>query len=122
MRILLIDDDALVLKTIRTVLEMEGHEVIAVQGGQLGVDTFKTLSNSQPVDIVLTDLGMPNVDGRQVASTVKGLSPSTPVLLLTGSGENPDHTRKSDFDLVIGKPIRLHEIRDALKRFSGGKT
>jgi DNA-binding response OmpR family regulator len=116
MRILLIDDDAAVMNAIRMVLEVDSHEVVAVQSGQQGIDLFDAaLASAKPFDVVMTDLGMPRVDGRQVARAIKQASATTPVILLTGSGENPDGIDRTSFDCIVGKPLRLHEIRAALR-------
>ena len=65
---------------------------------------------------MITDLGMPYVDGRKVAEAVKAASPSTPVLLLTGWGQRlvdegdiPPHV-----DRVLSKPPNLRALREAL--------
>jgi DNA-binding NarL/FixJ family response regulator len=71
---------------------------------------------NEPFDIVVTDLGMPNMDGRQVAAAVRAASPATPVVMLTGWG----HRLISDNDIpphvsrVLSKPARLSELRAAL--------
>jgi CheY-like chemotaxis protein len=66
---------------------------------------------------VLTDLGMPYLDGRQVASFVKGASPSTPVILLTGWGQRliADNDAPQYVDRVLSKPPRLRDLREALR-------
>ncbi len=117
LRILLVDDDPLLIGSLREVLQNDGHEVTAANGGQAGVDTFVTASQSaKPFDIVVTDLGMPYVDGRRVAAAVKAASPTTPVILLTGWGQRlvsegdvPPHV-----DRVLNKPPRLLDLRAAL--------
>jgi DNA-binding response OmpR family regulator len=122
MRILLIDDDSAVMNALQLVLEFDSHEVVAVESGQRGIDIFKAaMTDSNPFDIVMTDLGMPGVDGRQVARAIKKASVDTPVVLLTGSGENPDGIDRSDFDCIVGKPLRLHEIRVVLRSCSREK-
>jgi CheY-like chemotaxis protein len=118
-RILLIDDDALVLGAITNVLEFDGHEVVAARGGQAGIDTFESsLDGANPFDVVITDLGMPRVDGYLVASTIKKDSPKTPIILLTGAGEGPLGSNHAGVDLVVGKPIRARELRDVLARYA----
>ena len=71
------------------------------------------------IRIVITDLGMPYMDGRKVASAVKAASPTTPVILLTGWGQRlvaeaevPPHV-----DRVLSKPPKLRELREALAEF-----
>jgi DNA-binding response OmpR family regulator len=116
MRILLIDDDAAVMGAIKMVLEVDSHEVVAAQSGQRGIELFDAaLASRKPFDVVMTDLGMPGVDGREVARAIKRASATTPVILLTGSGENPEGIDRSGFACIVGKPLRLHEIRAALQ-------
>ncbi len=57
-------------------------------GGQAGIDAFAAAHRrGEAFDVVITDLGMPHVDGRKVAASIKGLSPGTPLILLTGWGQ-----------------------------------
>ena len=86
--ILIVDDDPLVLESLRVTLQNDGHTVTAADGGQAGIDCFaEAQQRGTSFDVVITDLGMPHVDGRRVASAVKAASPSTPVILLTGWGQ-----------------------------------
>ena len=85
--ILCIDDEPLLRELLKEVLEREGHRVEVTDGGQSGLDAFRAAhQRGQPFDIVITDLGMPYLDGRQVAKTLKRESPETPIVLLTGWG------------------------------------
>jgi CheY-like chemotaxis protein len=87
-RILLIDDDPLLLTSLREMLALEGHEVETASGGKLGVDTFVAGQKSgRPFGAVITDLGMPHFDGRAVAAAIAAVAPGTPVVLLTGWGQ-----------------------------------
>jgi CheY-like chemotaxis protein len=112
LRVLVVDDDPLLLKSLRDALEVDGHAIVTANGGQQGIDLFRAALNGQPgFDAVLTDLGMPYVDGRQVAEFVKAASPSTPVILLTGwgyrgmtEGDIPAHV-----DILLSKPPKLRE-------------
>jgi CheY-like chemotaxis protein len=74
------------------------------------------VKSGNPFALVITDLGMPHVDGRRVAAAVKAASSSTPVILLTGWGQRlvaendiPPHVNR-----VLNKPPRLSELRHAL--------
>lgn len=121
MRVLVVDDDPLVAKVLRDTLKADGHDVVIANGGQAGIDAF--LANraaGEAFELVLTDLGMPYVDGRKVAAAVKQASPSTPVILLTGwgqslqaEGELPAHV-----DRLMSKPPKLAELREALAAFA----
>ena len=115
----MVDDDPLLLKSLRDTLEGDGHTIVAANGGQDGIDLFRTaLDDQRAFDVVVTDLGMPHVDGRQVASLVKAASPSTPVILLTGWGHRPmaDGDLPANVDILLGKPPKLRELREALSR------
>ena len=80
-------------------------------------DAFrKAREGREPFAVVITDLGMPYVDGRQVASTVKDTSPSAPVILLTGWGQRllAEGDVPPSVDRVLSKPPKLRELREAL--------
>ena len=117
LRILIVDDDPLLIKSLRDILEADGHSVAAADGGKSGIETFMAAAQrGERFHIVITDLGMPYVDGRKVALTVKAVSPATPVVMLTGWGrrlleenDSPPHV-----DRVLSKPPRIHELRLAL--------
>jgi signal transduction histidine kinase/ActR/RegA family two-component response regulator len=120
LRILIVDDDPLLLRSLRDTLELDGHDVIAATGGQAGIETFEAAATQREdaFDVVFTDLGMPHVDGRKVAAAVKATADPPPVILLTGwgrrlvaDGEMPMHV-----DQVLSKPPRLIELRAALAR------
>ena len=121
MRILLIDDDPLVLRSLRDSLELEGHDVVTSEGGQAGIDEFGgALESGKPFDIVITDLGMPYVDGRKVAARIHQLDAEVPVIMLTGWGHRliatddvPEHVAR-----VLSKPPKMPELRAALAEFT----
>jgi len=117
LRILVVDDDAGLVESLGTILRDDGHDVTVTNGGQAGIDAFYAqLRTGKPFEVVITDLGMPYVDGRQVAHAVRTASPQTPIILLTGWGQQW-HTENEDpahVDRVLSKPPRLRELRVAL--------
>ena len=111
------DDDPLLIKSLRDTLEADGHTVTTANGGQEGIDAFRAAEErNEPFAVVITDLGMPYVDGRKVASAIKRESPSTPVILLTGWGQRlvAEVDIPPDVDRVLNKPPKLRELRAAL--------
>lgn len=116
LRLLVIDDDTALLESLRITLEDEGHKVTVASGGQAGIDAF--LANQRagrPFDVVITDFGMPSVDGRQVVGTVRAASPATPIILLTGWGQNlPTDADPPQVNRLLGKPPRMRELRAVL--------
>jgi signal transduction histidine kinase/CHASE3 domain sensor protein/CheY-like chemotaxis protein len=117
LRILLVDDDPLLLKSLRDALEGDDHVVTVANGGQAGIDTFREVKQrGEPFNVVITDLGMPYVDGRKVATAVKAEAASVAVLLLTGWGQRmvSEGDVPPGVDRVLSKPPRLRELREAL--------
>lgn len=117
LKLLLIDDDPILLNSLSEVLQSDGHDIAAAGSGKEGLAMFKeALSGQVPFDAVITDLGMPYMDGRQLASWVKQASPHTPVLLLTGWGQRlmDEEDIPSQIDKVLAKPPMLPLLRAAL--------
>ena len=122
LRILVVDDDPVLLRSLRDTLEGDGHAIVVANGGQQGIDLLRaSVENNPAFDAVITDLGMPYVDGRQVASAVKTASPSTPVIMLTGWGQRlvAEGDIPAHVDLVLNKPPKLRDLREALARCCG---
>ena len=121
-KILLIDDDPVLLTSLREVLVHDGHQVQTATGGRIGIEAFRDALNAgKPFPVVITDLGMPHVDGRAVAAAIKAAAPATSVIMLTGwgqrlvaSGEIPP-----DVVAVISKPPRIAELRQVLAECAG---
>jgi PAS domain S-box-containing protein len=117
LRVLVVDDDPLVLESLRETLTADGHGVTTADGGQAGIDTFLAArAQGNPFPVVITDLGMPYVDGRRVSSAIKTAAPETIVLMLTGWGQRlvaegdiPPHV-----DHVLSKPPKMRALREAL--------
>jgi signal transduction histidine kinase/ActR/RegA family two-component response regulator len=122
MRILCIDDELLQREVMKQILVRDNHVVEVADGGQAGLDAFHAASlQSEPFDVVISDLGMPYVDGREVARLVKQESPATPVILLTGWGERirAEGSLPADVDFVISKPTTVKQLRETLHRANG---
>ena len=119
LNILCIDDEPLLRELLREMLEREGHSVSVADGGQSGVEEFRAAANrSQPFDVVVTDLGMPYFDGRQVVKTIKQESPATPIIMLTGWGSfmKEDGDTPSQVSGILTKPPRSNELKEMLRR------
>jgi signal transduction histidine kinase/ActR/RegA family two-component response regulator len=122
LRILVIDDDPILIRSMRDVLEAEGHQLETALGGQPGIETFAAAHGTpREFSLVITDLGMPRVDGRKVAAAIKGLSPRTPIILLTGWGQRllDEKDIPPNIDRVLSKPPRLAQLRTALLELAG---
>jgi CheY-like chemotaxis protein/anti-sigma regulatory factor (Ser/Thr protein kinase) len=120
LRLLLVDDDPVLLKALCDALEADGHIIVTANDGKAGIEVFNSAqARGEIFAAVITDLGMPYVDGRKVAAAIKSVSPTTPIILLTGWGQgliNADDT-PPHVDQVLSKPPKLREIREVLGRY-----
>jgi DNA-binding NtrC family response regulator len=122
LRVLCIDDDEQVLESMKACLTHFDHQVKVASGGKSGIELFCTaILKSEPYDVVITDMNMPDVNGHAVAQIIKAESPDTPVILMTGANNT---TRDSGsipglVDAVLNKPARMKELNDLLLRITG---
>ncbi|MHB8792546.1 MAG: PAS domain S-box protein [Thermoleophilia bacterium] len=113
-KVLVIDDEMMIRTLIGDVLTGMGHEAVTAASGSDGMDLFTAaIESGAPFDLVLTDLGMPEMSGWEVVDEVKRFSPETPVALITGWGDqlDPKKMKQSRVDRVIAKPFRVDDIK-----------
>ena len=102
--ILLIEDNADARDALRVLLELDGHAVEAVEEGLTALDRARAVDP----DVALVDIGLPGIDGYEVARRVRALDGRRPVLIaLTGYGQPEDRRRASEagFDGLLVKPV-----------------
>ncbi|RLD98578.1 MAG: hypothetical protein DRI91_02840 [Aquificota bacterium] len=98
--ILVVDDDPLALELIKEVLQGRGYNVIATDKPLLGVKLFK--SNLKKIDLVITDLAMPFMDGEKLLKTIKDMEPGAKFLVISGFLEE---YKDLEADGVLRKPF-----------------
>ncbi len=104
LRILVIDDELQVRSTLAEMLEEQGHSVTQAPGGREGLSYLE--SNPELVDVVISDLGMPDMTGWDVAAAIQARWPRLPVGLITGWGETEiTREERSRVNFVINKPF-----------------
>lgn len=115
-RLLLVDDNAEGRRALARLLELYGFEVTAVGDGSSAV---AALRNSTPPDIVLTDLMLPDVDGREVARIAGTVSPVPMVVMITGWDFGADLAEQpgEGIDLVYLKPLNVGELVAKINEF-----
>jgi signal transduction histidine kinase/CheY-like chemotaxis protein len=112
LRVLVIDDEMQVRHTLVEILESQGHTVMQAASGQEGL---AVLQREEVVDVVLTDLGMPDMTGWDVARQVQEKWPQLPVGLITGWGEqdlSPEQRGRVNF--ILSKPFDRALLRETL--------
>jgi signal transduction histidine kinase/ActR/RegA family two-component response regulator/HAMP domain-containing protein len=119
LNVLCVDDEPLLRELLKEMLERDGHAVTASDSGETALAAFRQARGSgRPFDVVITDLGMPYMDGRQLTQALKQESPDTPVVMLTGWGAfmKEDGSAPGQIDALLSKPPRSNEIRETLAR------
>jgi signal transduction histidine kinase/ActR/RegA family two-component response regulator len=115
--LLCIDDELKVRQLMEDCLSQLGHEVTVAISGKQGVELFRS---AQPTagryEAVITDLGMPDFDGNKVAEAIKAISPTTPIIMMTGWGAlmKSEGEKAPDIDALVSKPPRIAELNRLL--------
>ena len=113
-KILLVDDDEVVLKTITEYLEQNDFNVVAVNNGLDALKMFE--AGNGGIDLLITDLVMPSISGVAIISIVKKRYPQVPIIAITGWGEHPETLAKEvEADFVLEKPFKLDEINRVIQ-------
>lgn len=123
--ILVVDDDPLVSRAVRETFEKDGHRVSIADGGRAAIDAFiSAQERGNPFRVVVTDLGMPHVDGHQVSQAVKTADNNAIVILLTGWGQRllTEGGTPDNVDYVLPKPPTRNSLRTALGRCLEAKS
>lgn len=124
LQILCVDDDPRIGQLVNDCLSHFNHTVTLASNGKQGLELFRAAkSKNKPYQVVITDLGMPDIDGHQLAKTIKTEFPGTPVIMMTGWGTimKEDGETTSHVDAVIGKPPRVHELNKLLDELTDPK-
>jgi DNA-binding response OmpR family regulator len=116
-----VDDDPRILKSLRRILEADGHRVTVADGGQAGIDAFIAAGRrGEPFALVILDLGMPYVDGRKAAASIKAASPVTPIVLVTGWGHGMrvESDLPAHVDRLLSKPPDMEQLRKTIMKLT----
>ena len=122
MKILVVDDEKLLVKGIKFNLENDGYEVAAAYDGEEAVERFR---ESEPFafDAVLMDMQMPELDGCEAARRIRALDRpdalSTPIVAVTANAFAEDVKKSLDagMNAHLSKPVDLNALEQTLQRF-----
>jgi two-component system nitrogen regulation response regulator NtrX len=112
-RVLVIDDEEAIRKSLRMVLEYEGYEFLEAASGPEGLETLKR----ETPDALLLDIKMPGMDGLEVLDVLRGRDQQIPVLMISGHGDIPtavEAIHKGAYDF-IEKPLESERVLTALR-------
>jgi CheY-like chemotaxis protein len=115
-RVLLVEDNADSREMLKTLLTLAGHEVSEAVDGPSAIEA---MAREHP-DIAFIDIGLPGIDGYEVASHVRAQSHGADVLLVTltgyGLGADRERSRAAGFDVHLVKPFHPDELKKILTR------
>ncbi len=117
-KILIVDDEPGILDFLRNLFHADGYEVVVALSGEDAVASVK----KDTVDLVITDLRMPEMDGMELLRELKTLKPSVPVIMLTAyaSDETAIEAKKLGVFTYISKPFNVAGLLGIVKRALGG--
>ena len=113
-RILVVDDELMMLSLLRTILIRLGHEVFMASDGQEAIAKFQT---DRP-QITILDMNLPDLNGIEVLQQIRGVDPKAPVIILTGAGTEAmeQQARALGVTDFLQKGFSLHGLGEALRR------
>ncbi|MBN2406103.1 MAG: response regulator [Elusimicrobia bacterium] len=114
-KILVVDDEEGVVKLVEEMLKRANMEVFTATQGKKALSILK--SRLKEIDVLITDILMPDIDGIELAETAKKLKPSVKIIALTGSitFNNLNEKGKSLFDAFLCKPFTQEDIINAIE-------
>lgn len=111
LQILCVDDEELIRTGMEDLLSDMGHSVDAVASAEEAIVALV----SKEYDVVISDLGMPNVSGHMLAKQIKETRPDLPIILLTGWGDHYAERELDEIDIVLSKPADEKDLEKALR-------
>lgn len=124
-KVLCIDDESPVRQLLDDCLTHFGHQVAVAASGKEGLELFRTAKvNKQPYEIVITDMGMPDLDGSQVVEAISAESRNTPIIMMTGWGTmmREEKTIPEAVNALIDKPPHMQKLNDLLLKLTEKKN
>jgi len=119
-RVLVVDDDEGVRKSVRLTLTKAGYDVVDAEDGEKGIQQMRSGDNSLMVDVIFCDIHMPKVNGVEAIAFFRQQCPSVPVIVMTGRPEisgATDLMRQGVVDYLI-KPVRPDELTEAARKYA----
>lgn len=108
-RVLVVDDEEMVRNILQKLLSLKGHEVTVVSSGPEALD----LLEREPFDVIFTDLGMPDMNGRQFARAVRNRFRKIPIVLLSGDTNLGEPSE--DVNVVLAKPFKIDKLDSTIQ-------
>jgi two-component system C4-dicarboxylate transport response regulator DctD len=117
-RILVVEDEEHVRKTVGLALKQGGYEVIEAIDGEQAIKTIQAETQAQPVNAIICDLALPKLSGKDVIMFIRARLPSVPIIVLTGHPDvqNAASLFKQGVVDYLVKPAQAQTLLDSVRR------
>ncbi len=117
--ILVVDDEIDIMEYVKKFLEEEGFKVYLAESGRKALDLL--YSGAVDIDLVITDISMPDMDGYELFSKIKDFDDELPVFMMTGFGYDPNHaivkSKKEGLAEVLFKPVPKQKLIKTVEKY-----
>jgi two-component system NtrC family sensor kinase len=122
-RILVVDDEEVILELLGAILKAEGHEVDTARNGRVAIEKIK----AGHYDLIISDLKMPDLGGQGLWESVRAIDPDLSRRMIFSTGDTVNPTTLAFFrkagNQVLSKPFRIEEVDQTIRRaLSGGQS
>lgn len=117
-RVLVVDDEADVRKSVQLTLKKAGYEVVEAEDGQKGIDAIKAGDNPLMVDAIICDIHMPRINGNEAIAWFRSQFPSVPIVVMTGKPDVANATnlmKQGVVDYLI-KPVEAEKLVSVMNK------
>ncbi len=114
-RILVVDDESILREVIKISLEIFGYQVMTAKNGEEGLHTYKL---HPEIDLIITDVNMPVMDGIDILCEIKKLNSTIPCIIMSGRPSQPKILQCKEemiVALILEKPFNIPELQDAVE-------
>jgi CheY-like chemotaxis protein len=114
-----VDDEPFVCDAVKMMLEFDGHVIETAAGGQAALAAFE----KGKFDVVITDYAMPGMKGNELATRIRAVDPTQPIVMITAYAEmlSSNKTPLDAVDCLISKPFLLEDLRAAIAKATAAK-
>jgi len=109
-KILIVDDESSIRDALSKVLHAEGYEIVSAKSGEEAIEKFQ----SEKIDLLLLDLGLPVKDGWDMLAWLAGVNPLLPVIIITGRFKQRELAEKAGADHLMDKPLDVPRLLEAI--------
>jgi len=117
-RVLVVEDEENVRRTVGLALRQGGYEVIEVTDGEQAIQTIQADTSTEGVDAIICDLALPKLNGNEVIAFIRARLPSVPVIVLTGHADVKGAAalfKQGVVDYLV-KPAQAQTLLDSVRR------